>query len=189
MNPKELVRFNRHVTEVWEALKFNMASEHWPLLRRTLLAIIAEEDTDFTEFVDLMRVSEWDPKAAAINWFEGKKIVAKTPKKSKTKKTGKINKELHDAWAKTEPAPPDDDISITKCMKCHRLTMDFVTTHIGLCCQDCADVVKKEVEPDLYQCHYCGDMYQIKDLTGAKEGLICYKCRQELETRDADVPT
>jgi hypothetical protein len=43
-------------------------------------------------------------------------------------------------------------------------------------------------EPDdkrvLHQCLYCGDMYTIADLTGAKEGLICYKCRHEMENRD-----
>jgi hypothetical protein len=35
-----------------------------------------------------------------------------------------------------------------------------------------------------HQCHYCGNMYHISDLSGAKEGLICYKCRHELENRD-----
>jgi hypothetical protein len=35
-----------------------------------------------------------------------------------------------------------------------------------------------------HQCHYCGDMYHISDLSGAKEGLICYKCRHEMENRD-----
>jgi hypothetical protein len=35
-----------------------------------------------------------------------------------------------------------------------------------------------------HQCHYCGSMYHISDLSGAKEGLICYKCRHELENRD-----
>jgi hypothetical protein len=27
-------------------------------------------------------------------------------------------------------------------------------------------------------------MYTIADLTGAKEGLICYKCRHEMENRE-----
>jgi hypothetical protein len=35
-----------------------------------------------------------------------------------------------------------------------------------------------------HQCHYCGDMYHISDLSGAKEGLICYKCRHEMENRE-----
>jgi hypothetical protein len=43
-------------------------------------------------------------------------------------------------------------------------------------------------EPDdkrvLHQCHYCGDMYHVSELMGAKEGLICYKCRHEMENRD-----
>jgi len=41
-----------------------------------------------------------------------------------------------------------------------------------------------EEEPVLHQCHYCGDMYHVSDLTGAKEGLICYKCVHEMENRD-----
>jgi hypothetical protein len=35
-----------------------------------------------------------------------------------------------------------------------------------------------------HQCHYCGDMYPVSDLSGAAEGLICYKCRHEMENRD-----
>ena len=35
-----------------------------------------------------------------------------------------------------------------------------------------------------HQCHYCGDMYHVSDLTGAKMGLICYKCRVEMENRE-----
>jgi tetrahydromethanopterin S-methyltransferase subunit A len=38
-----------------------------------------------------------------------------------------------------------------------------------------------------HQCHYCCSMYHINDLSGCKEGLICYKCRHEMENRDADV--
>lgn len=43
-----------------------------------------------------------------------------------------------------------------------------------------------EAENDevLHQCHYCGDMYHVSDLSGAKEGLICYKCRHEMENRE-----
>lgn len=49
--------------------------------------------------------------------------------------------------------------------------------------QDAAEEQREE-EPALYQCHYCGDMYTIADLTGAKEGLICYKCRHEMENME-----
>jgi hypothetical protein len=62
---------------------------------------------------------------------------------------------------------------------------------------DNADEVNKELdaaadnEPDenedsqvLHRCHYCGDMYHVSELTGAKMGLICYKCRHEMENRD-----
>ena len=35
-----------------------------------------------------------------------------------------------------------------------------------------------------HQCHYCGDMYHVSDLSGTKVGLICYKCRHEMENRD-----
>lgn len=38
--------------------------------------------------------------------------------------------------------------------------------------------------PVTHQCHYCGDMYHVSDLTGAKMGLICYKCRHEMENRE-----
>jgi hypothetical protein len=49
--------------------------------------------------------------------------------------------------------------------------------------QDAAEEQREE-EPVLHQCHYCGDMYPVSDLTGAKMGLICYKCRHEMENRD-----
>jgi hypothetical protein len=35
-----------------------------------------------------------------------------------------------------------------------------------------------------HQCHYCGELYPVSDLGGAAEGLICYKCRHEMENRD-----
>lgn len=35
-----------------------------------------------------------------------------------------------------------------------------------------------------HQCHYCGDMYHVSDLSTAKEGLICYKCRMEMENQE-----
>lgn len=134
--------FKRHVEEVWNALKDSVQHQHQAKLRNTLLKIIAEEDVNFADFVDLMRVNGWDEKAAAISWFDGKKIVSKSPAKR-----NKINKELAEIWDATEPAPDGE-------------------------------------KPVLHQCHYCGNMYHVSDLTGAKLGLICYKCRHEMETRE-----
>jgi len=45
------------------------------------------------------------------------------------------------------------------------------------------EAAEPEDEP-LYQCHYCGDMRPVTDMSGAKEGLMCYKCRHEMENRE-----
>ena len=61
----------------------------------------------------------------------------------------------------------------------------------ALAAEAAAKEAKEQEEPEepedkrvLHQCHYCGDMYHVSELTGAKEGLICYKCRHEMENRD-----
>jgi hypothetical protein len=47
---------------------------------------------------------------------------------------------------------------------------------------------EEQQEPDekqvLHRCHYCGKMYHVSELTGCKKGLVCDKCRHELENRD-----
>ena len=59
-------QFKRHVQRAWDAIKSAYDPKYHPALRNTLLRIIAEEDTHFAEFVELMQVSGWDEKAAAI---------------------------------------------------------------------------------------------------------------------------
>lgn len=41
-----------------------------------------------------------------------------------------------------------------------------------------------ESETSLHKCHYCGDMYHLSDLEACKDGLVCYRCRMELENRE-----
>jgi formylmethanofuran dehydrogenase subunit E len=163
--------FKKHVQKAWEAIKGVYDPKYHPALRNTLLRIIAEDDTHFAEFVELMQVSGWDEKAAAINWFEGKKIVAKAHKKNDN-----VNKEL-DKAAST-------DVAIIQCKGCGQFTeaTSAKTFSDGTFCDKCIDA--NNAGPLTHQCHYCGDMYTIADLTGAKEGLICYKCRHEMENRD-----
>jgi hypothetical protein len=164
-------QFKRHVQRAWDAIKSAYDPKYHPALRNTLLKIIAEEDTHFAEFVELMQVSGWDEKAAAIKWFEGKQIVAKTRKNREA-----VNKEL-DKAAST-------DVSIIKCKGCGHFTETTKAKNFsdGVFCDKCIDA--NNAEPLSHQCHYCGDMYAISDLTGAKEGLICYKCRHEMENRE-----
>jgi hypothetical protein len=163
--------FERRVREAWNSLKLSVQQQHQAKLRNTLLKVIAEEDIHFAEFVELMQASGWDEKAAAINWFDGKKIVLKTRKNRE-----RVNKEL-DKAAST-------DVAIITCKGCGQFTEATNAKNFsdGVFCDKCIDA--NNAGPLTHQCHYCGDMYAIADLTGAKEGLICYKCRHEMENRD-----
>jgi hypothetical protein len=168
---KNRKKFTQLVKDAWEAIKGAYDPKYHPALRNTLLRIIAEEDTHFAEFVELMQVSGWDEKAAAINWFDGKKIVAKA-----SKKNDNVNKELDKAAGA--------DVAIIQCKGCGQFTEATNAKNFsdGVFCDKCIDA--NNAEPLSHQCHYCGDMYHVSDLTGAKEGLICYKCRHEMENRD-----
>jgi uncharacterized protein (DUF1778 family) len=46
------------------------------------------------------------------------------------------------------------------------------------------DIEEKDPESNLLQCHYCGDMYNVAELSAAQMGLICYKCQHEMENQD-----
>jgi hypothetical protein len=164
-------KFTQLVRDAWEAIKGAYHPKYHPMLRNTLLRIIAEDDTHFSEFVELMQVSGWDEKAAAIKWFEGKQIVAKTRKTREA-----VNKELDTAAGA--------DVAIIKCKGCGHFTETTKAKNFsdGVFCDKCIDA--NNAEPLSHQCHYCGEMYAISALTGAKAGLICYKCRHEMENRD-----
>jgi hypothetical protein len=168
---KKEKEFERRIREAWNALKHSMREQYHAKLRNTLLRMIAEEDTHFAEFVELMQISGWDEKAAAINWFDGKKIVAKARKNNES-----VNKELDKAAGA--------DVAIIQCKGCGQFTEATNAKNFsdGVFCDKCIDA--NNAEPLSHQCHYCGDMYTIADLTGAKEGLICYKCRHEMENRE-----
>jgi hypothetical protein len=132
-------KFNQLINDAWESLKMAFHPKYHAKLRNTLLKIIAAEDTEFADFVELMKVSGYDTVFQNAAGYE-KHMKGK-------EKTDKINKELAEIWEATEPAAEEES----------------QVTH---------------------QCHYCGDMYHVSDLTGAKMGLICYKCRHEMENRD-----
>lgn len=171
--------FVKLIYDAWEALKNAYHPRYRAKLRRTLLQIIAADGEEFSEFVDLMRVSGWDPVEAVSLVTTADAAMANSAKnkpKAKRKNHGKINKELDEAAGA--------DVAIIQCKGCGQFTEATGAKNFadGVFCDKCINA--NNDEPVLHQCHYCGDMYHVSDLTGAKMGLICYKCRHEMENRD-----
>lgn len=133
-------KFKQLINEAWEALKSAYHPKYHAKLRNTLLKIIAAEDTEFTDFVELMKVSGYDVvfqnAAGYDNYMKDKE------------KIDKVNKELQEVWDKTKPASRTDPAKIP------------------------------------IKCEYCGETHPLADMSGSKKGLVCYKCRHELENRD-----
>jgi hypothetical protein len=175
---KHKKKFTQLVKAGWEALKCAYDPKYHPSLRNTLLKIIAEEDTNFAEFVELMQVSGWDHIDAVFQQggIAAREIMAENKREAKNKKRKNVNKELDEAAGA--------DVAIIQCKGCGQFTEATKAKNFsdGVFCDKCIDA--NNAEPLSHQCHYCGDMYTIADLTGAKEGLICYKCRHEMENRD-----
>ena len=184
---KSQKKFTQLVRDAWEAIKGAYHPKYHPMLRSTMLRVIAADDKEFADFVELMSASGWDAvgyaaalrAAQLIKSIAPKETVADSTKnsaKAKRKNFGAVNKEL-DKSANT-------DVAIIKCKGCGQFTeiTNAKNSDAGVFCNKCVDA--DSGEPVLHQCHYCGDMYHVSDLTGAKMGLICYKCRHEMENRD-----
>jgi formylmethanofuran dehydrogenase subunit E len=170
---KKAKLLEKQVQEAWDAVKGAYHKKYHAQLRSTLLKIIAKEDDTYPEFVSLMSASGWDP-------------VAEIFRKMESKAAGGVGwyKNVNKALAEEAAAKEQPDVAIIQCKGCGQFTEATNAKNFsdGVFCDKCVDA--NNAGPLTHQCHYCGDMYTIADLTGAKEGLICYKCRHEMENRE-----
>jgi len=182
---KKAELFDKHVKEAWKAIKSAYHKKYHARLRNTLLKLIAAEDTEFTDFVELMKISGWqcdvvmrrlEGHYADNDWInrdlDRAAIAVDELRKDAQEQEADKNKEA------------SADVAIIQCKGCGQFTEATNAKNFsdGVFCDKCIDA--NNAEPLSHQCHCCGDMYLVSDLTGAKEGLICYKCRHEMENRD-----
>jgi hypothetical protein len=177
--------FKKHVKKAWEAIKGAYDPKFHPALRNTLLKLIAAEDTEFTDFVELMKISGWQCDVV-MRRLEGHYAENDWINRDLDRAAIAVSELRKDAQEQEvdKNKAASTDVAIIKCKGCGQFTETTSAKHsdAGVFCNKCVD--QDSGEPVLHQCHYCGDMYHVSDLTGAKEGLICYKCRHEMENRE-----